>query len=88
MRALLALALQAAVQPPASGRKVSRESLNAMADACRAPRKWLTLRGAEVVFRGPPDGDPVKLACVLKKMSAALDAANHGPAAVQVVKDR
>jgi hypothetical protein len=76
--ALLALAIQVAAQPSPQGRKMSRARLNVIADGCRAPRKWLKLRGREVVFLADPDGDQTKIACVLRKMNAAIDDANRG----------
>ncbi|WP_230481468.1 hypothetical protein [Sphingomonas sp. Leaf21] len=72
MSVLLALALQVAAQPTKPQRQVSRADLNAMADACHAPRNWLVLRGREVVFRGNPDADFAKIECVLKKVSAVV----------------
>ena len=55
---------------------MSRARLNVIADGCRAPRKWLKLRGREIVFRADPDADYAKIECVLKKMSGAVDASN------------
>lgn len=72
MSLLLALALQVAAQPTRPQRQVSQADLNAMADACRAPRSWLVLRGREVVFRGSPNADFIKIECVLKKVSAVV----------------
>ncbi|MBI0474587.1 hypothetical protein D9601_04320 [Sphingomonas sp. MA1305] len=76
MSLLLALAMQVATQPNSLRHKVTPASLNAIADRCHAPRAWLTLRGRQIVFRGNPDADPVKIECVLKKMSAAIQMNN------------
>jgi hypothetical protein len=75
--ALLALAIQVAAQRSSSRAAMSQARLNAMADACRAPRQWLALRGRELVFRANPDADQAKIECVLKKMDAAIDATNR-----------
>jgi hypothetical protein len=75
--ALLALAIQIAAQPSSPRAAMSQARLNAMADACRAPRKWLELRGRELVFRASPAADQRKIECVLKKMDAATDADNR-----------
>ncbi|WP_375421840.1 hypothetical protein [uncultured Sphingomonas sp.] len=76
MSGLLALAIQVAAQPSLQRGKMSQARLDLMADACRAPRKWLELRGRETVFRADPDADYAKIECVLKKMSGAVDASN------------
>ena len=76
MSVLLALALQVAAQPSLPLRKVNQADLNAMADACNAPRTWLTLRDREVVFRGSSNADFAKVQCVIKKMSAAVPMSN------------
>ncbi|KQN93895.1 hypothetical protein ASE95_03060 [Sphingomonas sp. Leaf231] len=67
----LALAMQVAAQPAQPRREVKQADLNAMADACHAPRKWLYLKGREVVFAASPDADYDTVACVLGKVSAA-----------------
>jgi hypothetical protein len=78
MSALLALAMQVAAQPSSPPPKLSRARLDTMADACRAPRKWLALRGNEILFRGRPDANQHKIECVLKKISAVVAASNLG----------
>ncbi|GAA0671442.1 hypothetical protein FHT00_001893 [Sphingomonas insulae] len=79
MSALLALAVQAASQPRSpTRRRISQTRLNAMADACHAPRNWVELRGREVVFKANPDSDLTKIECVLGKISAVVDMTNIG----------
>jgi hypothetical protein len=57
---------------------MNQARLNALADACRAPRDWLELRGREVVFKADPDADYAMIECVLTKLSAAIDMRNMG----------
>ncbi len=77
MSALLALAVQAATLPHSSSRRqMSQARLNAMADACHAPRKWVELRGREVVFKANPDAEYKKIECMLRKISAVVDMPN------------
>lgn len=72
MSVLLALAMQVAAQPIPSVPAITVGDLNAMADACRAPREWLELRGNEIVFRASPNEDEAKIVCVLKKIDAVV----------------
>ncbi len=79
MSALLALAVQAATQPrSSSGGRISRAHLNAMADACHAPRNWVESRGRRVVFKANPDADLTKIECMLRKIGAVVDMTNIG----------
>lgn len=68
----LALALQVAAQSPRPSQQVSQTDLNAMADACHAPRDWLVLRDRQVIIQGGPDGDLTRMQCVLGKVSAVV----------------
>lgn len=70
MSLLLALTDSATMQAGPSGRNMSQKSLDAISDACHAPRQWLVLKGSEIVFRGDPDADYAKILCVLQKVSA------------------
>ncbi|HXH17433.1 MAG TPA: hypothetical protein VNJ10_15060 [Sphingomonas sp.] len=72
MSVLLAIAIQAATEQTSPPPQATQDSLNAIADACHAPRKWLELRRDEIVFRADPDESYDKIACVLKKVSASL----------------
>jgi len=72
----LALAMQVAAQPAQPRRKVKQADLNATADACHAPRKWLQLKGREVVFGASPDADYDTIECVLRKVSAVVAMSN------------
>ena len=76
MSALFALAVQLAARPAPPRHKVKQADLNAIADACDAPRTWLELRGREVIFRGPSDVDYAKVQCVVKGMSAIVPSKN------------
>ncbi len=77
MSALLALAVQVAIHPHSSSRRqMSQARLNAMADACHAPRNWVELRGREVIFKASPDAEYKKIACMLGKISAEVDMTN------------
>ena len=76
MTALLALAIQVAAQPSSSRPKMIPDGLNAIADACHAPRKWLELRGQQVVFGADPDADYAKIECLLTKILAVTDQQN------------
>ena len=78
MSILFAIAIQAAATQTSPPPKATQESLNAIADACHAPRKWLELRRNEIVFRADPDESYDKNACVLKKVSARLPATPPG----------
>ncbi|MBB6506277.1 hypothetical protein F4693_003277 [Sphingomonas endophytica] len=78
MSVLLALAMQVAAQPSPVRPKMTRADLNAMADACQAPRKWVVLRANEIVFRANPDADQAKIECMLKKISAVVATSNIG----------
>ncbi len=78
MSVLFAIALQTAVR--SSRPAVDQSLLDGISDACRAPRKWLLLRGREIVFRGDPNGDPVKLECMLRRMSALIETQKVAPA--------
>ncbi len=71
----LALAMQVAAQP---AHRVTQADLNAMADACHAPRKWLRLKGREVVFGASPDADYATIECVLRKVSKVVSMTNIG----------
>ena len=72
MSVMFALAMQVASQPARSRRQVTQADLNAMADACRAPRAWTKIEGRRVVFRGSPNADYAKIECVLTKISAVV----------------
>ena len=78
MSALIALAMHSAMPMSSPSAKDIAARLDAIAKTCGVPRRWLVQRGREIVFKGPPDGDPAKLECVMKKMSAMIDAANRG----------
>ncbi|MEG8038530.1 hypothetical protein QP166_03930 [Sphingomonas sp. LR60] len=72
MSVVLALALQAAAQPTGPRHKVSQADLNAMADACHAPRTSLVLTEHSVLFRSSPDADLAKIDCLVRKVSAVV----------------
>lgn len=59
-----------ATDAPFSSRStVDQAKLDAMSDACRAPRIWLRSLGDDRVdFRPSPDAKYAKVVCVFKKM--------------------
>jgi hypothetical protein len=69
MNILLALAVQAAAQQAAPTISVVQRTLDAITDACHAPRSWLTHRGGnEVVLSASPDADYNMLSCVIDRL--------------------
>jgi len=73
MMVFLALAMQMAAQDSPPKVEVSQSSLDAMSDACGAPRKWLTHQGGdEIRFSPSRRAKFEKVDCVLKRLRESM----------------
>lgn len=73
MMLFLAFTLQLAAQGASPKIEVSQVKLDAMSDACGAPRKWLKHRGGDTVqFQPSQNAKFEKVDCVLKQLRMSL----------------
>ncbi|RJF91335.1 hypothetical protein [Sphingomonas cavernae] len=78
---VLMLAMQGSAPPVAtkSAETITQSQLDAMSDACRAPRKWLKhLNGDEVRFRPAKRAKYEQVDCVLRHLKDSMAPMSFG----------